>query len=73
MDFEHKGKASQRITKKGTQMNNITLATTPNYEVDKNDPVFRHKTNMALAKAVRDSVEQETIEVCGQRYIKNPG
>lgn len=54
-------------------MNNITLATTPNYEVDKNDPVFRHKTNLALAKAVRESVEQETIEVCGQRYIKNPG
>ena len=51
----------------------MTLATTPNYEVDKNDPVFRHKTNQALAKAVRDSVEQETIEVCGQRYIKNPG
>ena len=51
----------------------MTLATTPNYEIDKNDPVFRHKTNMALAKAVRESVEQETIEVMGQRYIKNPG
>lgn len=37
------------------------------------DPIVRHKTNLALAKAVRDSVEQETIEVCGQRYIKNPG
>ena len=51
----------------------MTLETTPNYEVDKNDPVYRHKTNQALAKAVRDSVAQETIEVHGQRYIKNPG
>lgn len=38
-----------------------------------NDPIVRHKTNLALANAVRQSVEQETIEVCGQRYIKNPG
>ena len=38
-----------------------------------NDPIVRHKTNLALASAVRQSVEQETIEVCGQRYIKNPG
>ena len=37
------------------------------------DPIVRHKTNLALAKAVRESVEQETIEVMGQRYIKNPG
>lgn len=37
------------------------------------DPISRHKNNLALAKAVKDSVEQETIEVCGQRYIKNPG
>jgi len=55
-----------------TQMS-MTLQTTPNYEIDKNDPVYRHKTNQALAKAVRDSVAQETIEVHGQRYIKNPG
>ena len=46
------------------------LATT---ETQIADPIVRHKTNLALAKAVRDSVEQETIEVCGQRYIKNPG
>ncbi|NBW16695.1 MAG: hypothetical protein EBR82_52830, partial [Caulobacteraceae bacterium] len=49
---------------------NTQIATT---ETQIADPVVRHKTNLALAKAVRDSVEQETIEVCGQRYIKNPG
>ena len=48
-----------------------TQLTTTETQID--DPIVRHKTNLALAKAVRDSVEQETIEVCGQRYIKNPG
>ena len=51
-------------------MNDAQLATT---ETQLADPIVRHKINLALAKAVRDSVEQETIEVMGHRYIKNPG
>ena len=52
-------------------MNYDTQLTTTETQIA--DPIVRHKTNLALAKAVRESVEQETIEVMGQRYIKNPG
>jgi len=70
MDFKHKRTASQRINQRKEHMNHTQLATT---ETQIADPIVRHKTNLALAKAVRDSVEQETIEVMGHRYIKNPG